>query len=63
MKYENNVTYITADPRKFDDLPMSNTGRDNLSLEIYFRLLLPEYLPGSLTGCLCWMWILLSIEN
>ena len=48
MKYENNVTYITADPRKFDDLPMSNTGRDNLSLEIYFRLLLPEYLPGEL---------------
>lgn len=44
-QFENKVIFIKADPRKFDNFPISNTGRDNLSLEIYFRLLLPEYLP------------------
>ena len=46
-KYFNQVTYIKADPHKFDGLRMSQKGRDNLSLEIYFRLLIPEFLPES----------------
>ena len=45
VEYKNKVTYIMAHPQKFDNFPVSNTGRNNLSLEIYFRLLLPEYLP------------------
>lgn len=45
VEYKNKVTYIMAHPQKFDNFPVSNTDRNNLSLEIYFRLLLPEYLP------------------
>lgn len=31
-QFENKVIFITADPRRFDNFPISNTGRDNLSL-------------------------------
>lgn len=47
-QYKNLVVFIFADPHKFDDMPKSLTGRDNLSLEIFFRLLLPEYLPSDI---------------
>jgi len=43
--YENRVHYIWADESKFDNFPIFKGGRTNLSLEIYLRLLLPEYLP------------------
>lgn len=44
-KYGNNVEYIWVDEHKYDDMPIYRVGRSNLSLEIYFRLLIPEYLP------------------
>lgn len=47
-KYDNAVTFIDVDPHKFDNMPMSQKGRNNLTLEIYFRLLIPEYLPKDL---------------
>lgn len=47
-EYGNDVTYIYADPNKFDNMPKSDKGRNNLTLEIYFRLLIPEYLPKTI---------------
>lgn len=47
-EYDNDVTFIYADPSKFDDMPKSDKGRNNLTLEIYFRLLIPEYLPKTI---------------
>lgn len=47
-QYGNKVDYIWVDEHKYDDMPIYNGGRSNLSLEIYFRLLIPEYLPRSL---------------
>ncbi len=44
-KFGNTVFFIYADPHKYDDIPKSDKGRNNLTLEIYFRLLIPEYLP------------------
>ena len=45
QKYGNQVEYIWVDEHKYDDMPIYRIGRSNLSLEIYFRLLIPEYLP------------------
>lgn len=44
-KYENFVHYIWVDPIKFDIFSSKNCGRSSLSLEIYFRLSIPELLP------------------
>ncbi len=47
-KYGNMVDFIWVDEHKYDNIPVYSSGRTNLSLEIYFRLLLPEYLPRSI---------------
>ncbi len=44
-KYDNHVKYIWVDERKFDSMPSHMEDRENLSLEIYFRLLIPEIIP------------------
>lgn len=43
--YKNHVEYIWVDERKFDTMAVSINERKNLSLEIYFRLLIPEFIP------------------
>lgn len=48
QEYGNRVSYIWVDEHKYDNMPIYNLGRSNLSLEIYFRLLIPEYLPEEL---------------
>ena len=45
QEYNNAVRFIHVDSEIFSGMPMSKKGRDNLSLEIYFRLLIPEFLP------------------
>lgn len=47
-QFENRVHFIWVDEHKFDDMPRYTGGRSNLSLEIYFRLLIPEFLPDTL---------------
>ncbi len=44
-RYENRVKYIWVDEHKFDSMPAHTQERKNLSLEIYFRLLIPELIP------------------
>lgn len=46
--YKNRVHYLWVDPTKFEIFPKNNLERSTLSLEIYFRLLLPELLPTTL---------------
>ena len=47
-RYGNTVEFIWVDEHKYDDMPIYRIGRSNLSLEIYFRLLIPEYLPDEI---------------
>lgn len=51
-QFGNRVYFIWVDEHKFDDMPRYKGGRNNLSLEIYFRLLLPELLPDDLNRVL-----------
>lgn len=46
--YKNNVNYIWVDPEKFNAFTKKNLENTTLSLEIYFRLLIPELLPVEL---------------
>ncbi len=46
-KYGNHVEYIWVDEHKFDSMPAHREDRENLSLEIYFRLLIPELIPDT----------------
>lgn len=43
--YGNRVHYIWVDPTKFDVFSKGKLEKSTLSLEIYFRLLIPELLP------------------
>ncbi len=47
-QYENWVKYIWIDEHKFDSMPVYTKERKNLSLEIYFRLLIPELIPDEI---------------
>ena len=41
-KYDNHIVLISIDPNRFDGLPTL----DKWPIQVYFRLLLPEYLPS-----------------
>ena len=45
-KYNNKVEFIWVDPNKFSELPDTFKTKSNLSVEILFRLLIPELLPS-----------------
>ena len=47
-KYGNSVHFIWVDPKKFNIFSKSGLEKSTLSLEIYFRLLIPELLPVEL---------------
>lgn len=47
-KYGNTVEYIWINPEKVKDLPDTFKNKNNLSIEILFRLLIPECLPDNI---------------
>lgn len=46
-RYHQQVIYIQVDKKKFDCFPRNFADKSTLSLEIYFRLLIPELIPES----------------
>ena len=42
-RYKNEVKFVWINPKQFDNLPLHVISGSTLSLEIFFRLLIPEY--------------------